>query len=198
MAADEQPGLTRRAAIRSTAVAAGLVWTAPAMKTVGVLGVSGTPPPPSSSSSVPPTTTYTFGGDVVLPSVIGPNDPACVYNLDWHAPVNLSPFGPGNLALQICLLELDPATDRFPLVHATFDLSVSDGTVSGPSTSGIVGPPISFPPPEIFVPFHLVFEINDGTGAYSGAIGTASVDGDFNSTTGQFVGVFNGIFDVPA
>jgi hypothetical protein len=196
MAADQQHGHTRRAAIRSTAVAAGLVWTAPAMKTVRVLGTPGTPPPTSSSSSVPSTTTFTFSGNVVLPNGFGPDDPACAFNLDWHGPVNLAPFGPGNLALAICLADLDVNTNRFPVVHATFDLSVSDGTVSGPFTSGEVGPPFGGPV-EIFTPFHLVFEINDGTGAYSGANGTASLDGDFSTVSNQFVGVFSGTFDVP-
>jgi hypothetical protein len=198
---DEQTGITRRQAIERTALAAGLVWSAPAIRSVHRVAAGGTPPPTSSSSSVPSTTTFTFSGAVTLPARLGPTDPACVENLDWHGPVDLSPFGQGNLALAICLGALD-GSGHYPLIHATFDLSVSDGTVSGPSTSGTVGPLVSFPPPEVTVPFHIAFAINGGTGAYDGASGTANLDGTyFSSSDGgspdQFIGDVAGTFDVP-
>jgi hypothetical protein len=59
--------LTRRDAIRGTAVAAGLVWSAPAVKSVRTLGTVGTPPPETTTSTTAPS---------MSPGCIGMNDPS--------------------------------------------------------------------------------------------------------------------------
>jgi hypothetical protein len=63
---DEPHGRSRRDVIRNTAVAAGLVWATPAVKSVRMLGATGTPSPGTTTSTTlpPPSACPTIDVDV--------------------------------------------------------------------------------------------------------------------------------------
>ena len=99
--ADERQGVTRRDAIRSTAVAAGLVWTAPVVKSVRLLATSGTPAPPTSSTE-PTRTQYTFETRFGPARSPIPDDATCWFLQTFAFTAVLSSLGLSDVTVHLC------------------------------------------------------------------------------------------------
>src|SRR5262245_30171125 len=131
--ADERAGITRRAALRHAAVGAGLVWAAPAIRTVKLVRASGTaaPPPPTTTGTVP-VRTIDFAG-----TVRGGLD-----GTQFGGPCNNSPFFnllPGDFVGDLSNIGSSRITQSwcFPLMttsqptRGTFRLTAPNGAMTG-------------------------------------------------------------------
>ena len=186
---DEHHRVTRRAVIRSTVVAAGLVWTAPAIPTVKPLDPTGTPPPTSSSSTTPTSTTYTFGGPIQIAVRASAPQTGCELSADTEYQTSVVGIGLATVTEHYCVNRAPG--NQFGVI-GPFTLSVSGGSLLG-TVDGIYA--FQFPP----FPFHSDITITSGTGIFAGAVGSAVVDGNGNNNFPSVItGEIAGTFDVPA
>jgi hypothetical protein len=185
--------LTRRQAIERTALAAGFVWSAPAIRSVQRLTAPGTPPP-SSSSSVPTTTTYTFAGSFPDTTyTVNPGGPGCFGFTTFDFTADLTTLGVSNGSVEFCV-EYSGSGDIFPIVSGSFALSNADGSISGQVSGGQIGPQIVS---GFSTALHMDISVAAGTGLFAGATGTAVIDGVL-LVTNHMTGDVSGTFDVPA
>jgi hypothetical protein len=161
-------GIDRRKMLRGVAVGAGLVWSAPAVKSVRLLAAPGTPAPPTSDTEPPMFTTYTFGGPFKATFVFLPPEPGCGSNGEFDFPTNVDGVGPATVAENICV---NNGGGPVVLLSGSFMLTVNGGTLVGTFT-GTAGPPDGSG-----APAHHDITITSGTGIFAGATGTATLDG---------------------
>ena len=190
MADDERSRLSRRNVLAHGAIAAGLVWSKPVVRSVGRLGAVGTPEPPTSATNPPTSTTYTFGGPsegtfVNLPQT----EPGCVLNGEFDFPTNVDGVGPATVAENICVN--NPA-GPVVLLSGSFTLTANGGTFVGTFT-GTAGPPDGSG-----APAHHDITITTGTGIFAGATGTATLDGTGPSQFPVVALTLSGSVTVPA
>ena len=186
--------LRERDAIRNTAIAAGFVWTAPAVKSVRVLGSSGTPAPPTSGTT-PPTTVINFGGSMTgivsffTVTVCGDTFPVF---LDG----DLTGLGGATSSIEVCFDTSGAPVTPFPIVGGAYSLALSGGGFSGPVTGGtmLLG--------AVFLPNNIEADIaiTEGAGDFAGATGTAhlSVTATGNSIPAPATGTLTGTVTVPS
>jgi hypothetical protein len=95
----------------------------------------------------------------------------------------------------VCIGELD-ATSTFPVVSASVTVTSSAGSLTGEAISGHMGPFAqgSFP-------LVVDFDINGGTGVYTGATGAAHIEGTLEVVSFfefRAFGEYTGTFTIPA
>ncbi len=174
MSRDATPGPTRRQVIERGALAAGLVWATPALRSVRVLQATGTPPP-ATTSNPPPPTVITFSG-IVNTSQGGLDDaPDCPgFVLDVFGSADLDPIGPTQLALQPCFMFPPDAQNTYhPAGAGHFVLTPSGGTITG-TVAGPLGPTTA----QQSLAIDWTLHVTGGTGTYAGATGTGTFVGE--------------------
>jgi hypothetical protein len=196
--------VSRRRAIQSAAVAAGFVWSAPAVRSVQRLTADvGTPPPGSSTTGAPTVTRYTFSGEVTertnTPSAAGS---PCIIGTVATFTAEPTAIGTVSGLFRLCLVQL-PVPGPVDIT-AEGSLTAPNGTLTGVATGtlAVVDAP---PPAEAEWDLHLDIDITGGTGDYAGATGSATYDLDetaVEQAPGEFVVTFTGAvagsFEVPA
>jgi hypothetical protein len=185
-------------------VAAGLVWSAPAVRSAQRLAAGvGTPPPSPSTSGQPTVRHYTFSGDVTerTTSVSAAGAPCIIGTLATFT-ADLTTIGTTAGSFNLCLTQL-PQPGPVP-VTAEGSMSTATGTLTCTATGSLAVS--SSPSPSVVAwDVHLDIDITGGTGEYEGATGSASYDLDEtlveqspNDFIVTFIGSVSGSFDVPA
>jgi hypothetical protein len=186
-------GVTRRDVLAKGAVAAGFVWSAPAIRSVRALQAEGTPPR-TTTTSTPTVTTYTFAGRFPEVPFSGIAAPDCFALSEFVANANLSTLGDSSIAVTFCAGEPSDPGPPFAVKSGTFALSADGGSVSGTVTGGSVGPIA-----QQSASVHLDIAITAGTDQFAGASGTATIDAVFrvDNSIGLIViqGEIEGTFD---
>ena len=200
MADDQHSGVTRRRVLAQGAMAAGVVWSTPVVRSVSRLGAVGTPAPPTSDTE-PSVTHYSFAGSVGGRDIDRTNGP-CTFNVVVTFTAELSTLGTTDGRFELCVEVGQPLTFE---ASGTALLSAAGGTVAGTAVGNLVvhnGPSMESPP---LTDVHLTMTIAGGTGTFEGAVGTALYD-DREQLTGTdpehlfvvFSGELSGSFDVPS
>jgi hypothetical protein len=143
-----------------------------------------------------------FSGDFTFAVPFGPvrspigstPPPGCPAIQPMQFTGTFSVFGPSTIAIELCIGEPDAST--FPVLSASLTVTSTAGTLTGEATSGHMGPFGQGP-----FPLVVDFDINSGTGVYTGATGTARVEGTFEIVSFyefRAFGEFTGSFTIPA
>lgn len=181
--------LTRRDSIRNAAVAAGLIWSAPVIRSATMLGAVGTPVPPTSTTMGNPTVThYEFRAFFLAPNGLGPPVAGCPGGTsDITYTADIIDAGPAAVAQHTCLAEI-----RFPLtVTGTLTFTRPDGTIdatfAGSGSPDATGSEIDFDTDVV---------VDGGTGRFAGARGAGTFTSRLFNSTGEVDGRLDGSFDV--
>jgi hypothetical protein len=182
----------RRAVLKGAALAGGLVWARPMLRSIEVVRAAGSAPPPTTTAPPPPTV-ITFSG-IVNTSQGGLDDaPDCPgFVLDVFGTADLDPFGPTQLALQPCFMfPADAQNTYHPAGDGHFVLTPSGGTLVG-TVAGPLGP--SSPQQSLEIDWTL--HVTGGTGTYAGATGTGAFVGQLIDIS-QAQGTLSGTIEIP-
>jgi hypothetical protein len=188
--ADDEAGRARRIFLQRGGVAAGLVWSAPVVRSVQLLAAGGTPPPATTTTSTPTAKTYVFSGTGT--ATAGASAGPCAFNLALSFDANLSTLGQSNLSSLLCL-PFGPGNS--PILESAFVLVAQGEQISGTLTGQLTIFPIT--PSQVWAQIVLSLLITDGTGMFAGATGTASFFATFMNPAGDTANLF-GTFEVPA
>jgi hypothetical protein len=182
-------GLDRRRVLRGVAVGTGLVWSAPAIKSLRLVRATGTSPPTSSSSTTAPTfETVPFTSRASKDLAVDESTHTAVWDVD----MNLSNLGMSHVHVEF--VYGGPTGTTIPIVSGTIAITPATGEFSGHLTSGLIDLAFAFQ-----ITMH--FDVTSASGAYTGATGQASVIGPsepHNDGTTGFDGTVNGTIAVPA
>ena len=182
----------RREVLRHGAVVAGLVWSAPTLRSVSRLAATGSPPP----TSTPTTTTsmqVSFAGTVPR-TLLGPGTGACfgaIGTAAFNVTTELSSLGRCTLAFDMCLFE--GQTNDVLIGDGTFLITAAGGAIGGSIDSGVIR---SVPPLPTDQPMQFDMTITSGTNQFAGATGTAEFVGvatpgpPDNTVSGEVTGSF--------
>jgi hypothetical protein len=156
--------------LRGAAVSAGVVWSAPTIKTVRALAATGSPGPYAATKS---SSAEMFGFAGTFPSTRRTVDgtlPNCsaFSTFTFHAP--LEGLGDCRGHVEFCAV----AGATLQVSHATLTLRTDDGSVDGTASSGQV----TEQPGQNFSSLHIEFDLVDGTRRYHRAAGHATLDAD--------------------
>jgi hypothetical protein len=173
--------VTRRKLLRGGAVAAGLVWSAPAIRSVRPLDVAGSPPPSSTTSTVtaPPPTTFELVGSFSDASTVL-SDSTLTFD-DFIVPF-VAPIGTSTMSLQILVQpELDIG---FLFIGGTFLIVAASGEISGEVIGGSAT--------AANLAYQADLSITAGQGLFAGATGSATISGSiaFGTASGDIIGTF--------
>ncbi len=157
----------RREVLTGGAVAAGLAWSTPMIRSVNLTAIVGSPPP--TSTTIPEPTIYIFAGAFHAPGLLAQTDD-CLLRGKYEGTAMLSSLGSSTIFLDFCVVA---TSSPFALDHGEFRIEAPAGSVGGPVTAGFL---------EFDADLHLEMVIDNGTGAYAGASGAATFDGALDDT----------------
>jgi hypothetical protein len=176
---DSNVGMNRRQMIERGALAAGFVWSAPAIRTARALGAPVGSPVPTTTSSTPQLTLYRLDAPIDGWGAGGADVPDCPATEGLRWTFTSVPPDLGSIAIVVDFC--GPLNLAQPFGPYPFTLQASAGSVSGTITGLFT---IQQPPPPLgAVVFHFDLVIATGTAAFAGATGNAAIDG----TSGPFV-----------
>jgi hypothetical protein len=158
--------LSRRKAIRHGALAAGVVWTAPVLKSARVLQTTGSSPPSSTTTTdTGPTTVDITGAITGTLMVSSPTPPFAPFVFHFDGTITVPGVGDGTFTF-------DETVTNEPTVEGPITVTFSTGTLVGDLL-------VEMPAPNGTLPTHLTF--TGGTGSLAGATGHA--DGSITMTS---------------
>jgi hypothetical protein len=177
----DRRNVTRRRLLEGGAVAAGLVWSAPAVRSVRLLDANGTPPPSSTTSTgtTPPMTTFDLVGSFA-DAIVAFDDPRLTF--DDFVVLFAAPIGTSTMSLQVVVQrELDIG---FLFIGGTFLIVAANGEISGEVTGGSAT--------AADLRYQADLSITAGQGAFAGASGSATIFGSiiFSEASGDVLGTF--------
>jgi hypothetical protein len=139
---------------------------------VNLATLAGSPPPTTTTVHVP--TLYAFTGSLHLPGRLGHKD-HCLLRGRYEGMASLTSLGPSTIAIDFCVVAKSP---NFGVDTGEFRIEALDGSVAGPITGGFL---------EFDGDLQLDLVVDEGTGMYTGAMGSATFVGELDDT------VLNGI-----
>ena len=160
-----------REVLRHSAIAAGLVWSAPTVRSVSRLAATGSPAPTTTATTTT-STQVSFVGPVPR-TLLGPGTGACfgaIGSAAFNVTTELSSLGQCTLAFDMCLFE--GQTNDVLIGAGTFLITAAGGAIGGSIDPGVIR---SVPPLPSDQPMQFDMTITSGTNQFVGATGTAEL-----------------------
>jgi hypothetical protein len=115
--------------------------------------------------------------------------------VEWEGTAELTSLGTTAVDISFCTGGQNP-DQTFAVLGGAFGLDAGGSAINGNVDSGTIASPAGTPTDPL-LPISLHVSITSGTGAFSGASGSASVVGSMHVLGNVFEGTISGTFEVP-
>ncbi len=180
----------RRDVLVTSAIAAGLVWSAPSIRSMRISRLIGSPDPASTTSGTP--TGTVIDGSIAGAGLTEFTTTPCYSESAYTLSGDLTTLGPSTVELTYCVVFDDtaPISVAFVVVNGSFTITAPDGTLSG----SIPGRHLDLDLPAFT--FRLDLAIESGTSAYAGAQGDVHARIRLTQSFMQASGKISGAFTI--